>query len=85
MVDDYAEFEMCNEYSEDVDRDTNGVETSLFDAEELIEQLRVCNSVLNIPSDVTIRLDRFAPAIRRSHMATTTTRTTTITSHFKAN
>ena len=39
LIDEYAEFE-CDEYSDD-DRDTNGVETSLFDAEELIEQLRV--------------------------------------------
>ena len=40
------------------DRETNGNETSIFDVEELIKQLQVCNSVLNMPSDMTIHLDR---------------------------
>ena len=77
LIDEHAEFE-CND-----DRDTNGVETSLFDAEELIEQLRVCNSALNIPSDATIHLARFVHAIRSCHMSIMK-RDTSIPSYFKS-
>ena len=84
-VDDkYAEFEMRDDCDEGTDRETNGNETCLFDVEELIKQLRVCNSALNMPSDVTIYLDRYAHPIRRRHMDAAK-HMTTITSHFKSN
>ena len=63
---------------------TNGNDTSLFDMEELNEQLRVCNSALNMPADVTINLDPYAHSIRRRHMAVAK-HSTTINCHFKSN
>ena len=83
-VDDkYAEFEVRDDCDEGADREKNRNETSLFDVEELIEQLRVCNTALHIPSDVSIHLDRFAHSLRRHHMATTK-RDTSIPSYFKS-
>ena len=81
--DEYAEYELVDECNEETDaRVTTGTET-LFGAEELIEQLRVCNTALHIPSDVSIHLDRFAHSLRRHHMATTK-RDTSIPSYFKS-
>ena len=46
--------------------ETNGTETP-FVAEECIEQLRLCNSALQIPSEVSIHLDRSTHYPRRHH------------------
>ena len=78
-----TEYELVYDSNEESDgRVTTGTET-LFDAEELLEQLRVCNSALQIPSEVSIHLDRFAHSLRRHHMSTTK-RTTSIPSYFKS-
>ena len=81
--DECAECEMVDEVDEETDQKWTGT-VNLFDVEELIKQLRVCNSALQMPSEATIHLDRFAHAIRKYHMAVMK-RSTTITSHFKSN
>ena len=81
--DECAECDIVDEGDEEMDYEWSGT-VSLFNVEELIEQLRKCNSALRMPSAATIHLDRFAYAIRKHHMATTK-RATTITSHFKSN
>ena len=78
-----TECKMIDKLDEETDREWTGT-VNLFDAEELIKQLGVCNLALQMPSEATIHLDRFAHAIRKHHMAVMK-RSTTITSHFKSN
>ena len=76
------EYELVCESDEKRDtRVTTGTEC-LFEAEELLEQLRVCNSALRIPSEVSIHLDRYAHSLRRFHMKTNK-RDTLIPNYFK--
>ena len=42
---EYTEFKIVDECNKEVDREINSME-KLFNAEDLIEQLHVCNSVL---------------------------------------